>query len=133
MLVEIKSDWKEYTAGEVIDVNEAIASQLYHSGIADILIYRSGVADVLKATDEKTSIEKSIQLKKAELARVDMMIAYYEVELKKLNAKKKIVEKAIEELEAAKGESEIFKEVKSIPRDKMLRRPNISKEVKKYD
>lgn len=116
MLVEMQSEWREYSEGDVIDVNEAIASQLHTSGLAKIL----------QSAGEKSSALTSLQFKNAELGRVRTMITYHESELAKLKIKMAAIENAIEELNG-NGENGTQKEVSKAPKDKMLKRPNISK------
>jgi len=119
MLVEIQSEWREYCGGDIVDVNEVIANQLYSSGVARIL----------QSVGEKSSSLTALQMKNAELSRVKVMISYHELELSKLKERLDLIEFAIKEL---KGDSSngVGKEEEKISKDKSLKRPNISKEEK---
>lgn len=116
MLIEMQSDWREHSEGDIINVNEVIAQELHSSGVAKIM----------QSVEAKPSSLSSLQFKNAELNRVKIMITYHESELAKLKQKMNLIESSIEELKGDNSNGTI-KEVDKAPKDKMLKRPNISK------
>jgi len=113
MRVKLLQQWRDSQIGAEIEVNERVGAELITAGFAELC--NNEVTDF-------RSIKNSLGFKQSSLKMTETMIGYHTNELEKLEKKKELILKEIDDTELALLEEDEDKDVKESKKTKKAKK-----------